>query len=103
VRALRPGGRFVHVGVHPCFVGAFADRSDASRIVVDDGYHRTERQFRAWSPHGVRARVGATHLPLAALLQTALDAGLRPVRFAEAGPVPGVPDVFGLAAVKPPG
>src|SRR5689334_17257198 len=27
-RVLRPGGRFVHVGVHPCFTGAFADRSD---------------------------------------------------------------------------
>lgn len=27
-RALRPGGMFVHVGVHPCFCGGFADRSD---------------------------------------------------------------------------
>src|SRR5688500_16699856 len=25
-RVLRPGGRFVHLGVHPCFIGAFADR-----------------------------------------------------------------------------
>lgn len=23
-RVLRPGGRFVHVGVHPCFCGGFA-------------------------------------------------------------------------------
>src|SRR5580658_4265616 len=27
-RVLTPGGRFVHIGVHPCFVGAFADRGD---------------------------------------------------------------------------
>jgi ubiquinone/menaquinone biosynthesis C-methylase UbiE len=27
-RVLRPGGALVHVGVHPCFCGAFADRSD---------------------------------------------------------------------------
>ncbi|HEY1628008.1 MAG TPA: class I SAM-dependent methyltransferase [Streptosporangiaceae bacterium] len=27
-RVLKPGGSFVHVGVHPCFVGAFADRGE---------------------------------------------------------------------------
>src|SRR5437763_1405370 len=42
-RVLRGGGRFVHVGVHPCFTGAFADRTDRARIVVDSGYHRTGR------------------------------------------------------------
>src|SRR5206468_7694060 len=36
-RVLAPGGRFVHIGVHPCFAGAFADRSDPARIVVDSG------------------------------------------------------------------
>jgi ubiquinone/menaquinone biosynthesis C-methylase UbiE len=37
-RVLRPGGRFVHVGVHPCFCGGFADRSDSQAIVVRPGY-----------------------------------------------------------------
>jgi ubiquinone/menaquinone biosynthesis C-methylase UbiE len=27
-RVLRPGGTLVHVGVHPCFCGGFADRGD---------------------------------------------------------------------------
>jgi SAM-dependent methyltransferase len=104
-RVLRPGGRFVHVGVHPCFVGAFADRSDPARITVDPGYHRTERRFAGWSPHGVRARVGAVQLPLPALLHAALAAGLRLTGVEEAGPEladgrAAVPDVFGFAAVK---
>jgi SAM-dependent methyltransferase len=99
-RVLAPGGRFVHVGIHPCFTGAFADRTDPGRIVVDAGYHRTERRFQGWSPQGVRARVGATHRPLPALLHTAIDAGLAVVGVAESGPDAGVPDVLGFAAGK---
>ena len=30
-RVLRPGGTLVHIGVHPCFCGGFADRSDPRR------------------------------------------------------------------------
>lgn len=29
---LRPGGVFARVGVHPCYVGAFADRSDPGGV-----------------------------------------------------------------------
>ena len=32
-RVLRPGGTLVHVGVHPCFCGGFADRSDPRRVL----------------------------------------------------------------------
>ena len=99
-RTLRPGGHLVHVGVHPCFVGAFADRSDRARVVVNDRYADRSHSFDAWSPHGVRARVGAWHLPLADLLNAVVAAGLRLERTAEAGPA-GVPDVFALRAVKP--
>ncbi len=99
-RILRPGGRLVHVGVHPCFVGAFADRSDRARVVVDDRYADRSHSFDAWSPHGVRARVGAWHVPLADLLNAVVAAGLRLERTIEAGPA-GVPDVFALRAVKP--
>ncbi|MFG3420751.1 class I SAM-dependent methyltransferase [Micromonospora sp. NPDC049460] len=99
-RVLAPGGRFVHVGVHPCFVGAFADRSDAERIVVDGGYADRERSFRAWTPHGVRVRVGAWHVPLADLLNAVTDAGLTLVRTAESGPGP-VPDLFAFLATRP--
>jgi SAM-dependent methyltransferase len=37
-RVLRPGGMLVHVGVHPCFCGGFADRSDLDAIVIRSGY-----------------------------------------------------------------
>lgn len=99
-RVLAPGGRFVHVGVHPCFIGPFADRSDPERIVIDGGYAERDRSFRAWSVHGVRARVGAWHVPLADLLNAVTDAGLTLTRVAESGSGP-VPDLFGLLAVKP--
>jgi SAM-dependent methyltransferase len=98
-RVLRPGGRFVHIGVHPCFVGAFADRSDPGLITIDTRYADRSRSFDAWTPAGVRARVGAWHVPLAELLDGMLNAGLRVTRAAEAGP--DVPDIFAVAAVKP--
>lgn len=98
-RVLRPGGQFVHLGVHPCYIGAFADWSERPRIVVDARYADRARSFEAWNPAGVRARVGAWHLPLADLLNATTAAGLRLVHTAEAGPG-GVPDLFGLAAVK---
>lgn len=33
-RVLQPGGVFVHVGVHPCFCGGFADRRDPDAVVI---------------------------------------------------------------------
>ena len=98
-RVLQSGGRFVHVGIHPCFTGAFANCSDPARIVIDERYADRSRSFDAWSPHGVRARVGAWHVPLADLLNGILDAGLRLVRTAEGGPG-GSPGLFGVLAVK---
>jgi SAM-dependent methyltransferase len=74
--ALVPGGRFAHVGVHPCFVGAFVDWSDEQRVLVKPGYWRRDRRFEAWSPNGVRVRVGAFHLPLSDLMAAVIDAGL---------------------------
>jgi SAM-dependent methyltransferase len=98
-RILKPGGRFVHIGVHPSFVGAFADWSDPLRLVIDDRYADRSHSFDGpW--HGVRARVGAWHVPLADLLNGVTAAGLRLVRTAESAPR-GIPDQLGLLAVKP--
>jgi ubiquinone/menaquinone biosynthesis C-methylase UbiE len=36
-RVLAPGGVFAHIGVHPCFCGGFADRSDQAAIVIEPG------------------------------------------------------------------
>jgi ubiquinone/menaquinone biosynthesis C-methylase UbiE len=99
-RVLRPGGRFVHLGVHPCFIGAFADRSDAALITVNERYADRSHTFDAWTSHGVRARVGAWHVPLADLVNAVVAAGLRIVRTGENG-ANGIPDLFAILAVKP--
>jgi SAM-dependent methyltransferase len=99
-RVLRPGGRFVHVGVHPCFVGAFADwREAGTRIVIDRRYADRARTFDGpWA--GVRARVGAWHVPLADLLNGVTAAGLRLIRVIESGPAD-IPDLLGFLAELP--
>lgn len=84
-RILQPGGLFVHIGVHPCFCGAFADRTDPDAIVVRPGYLDGAWTKVSWTDQGVRDKVGATHLPLPGLLHAFLDAGLTLERFAEHG------------------
>jgi SAM-dependent methyltransferase len=102
--ALRPGGVFAHVGVHPCYTGAFADRSDPAQVLISRGYWRRERRFDAWTPHGVRARVGATHLPVSDLLNAMTSAGFSIERVIEAGsPVPDVLAVRCRRLVSRPG
>ena len=84
-RVLRPGGVFVHVGVHPCFCGGFADRSDLDAIVIRPGYLDGHWTTASWTDQGVRDKVGATHLPLPELMHAFLAAGLSPERFSEVG------------------
>jgi SAM-dependent methyltransferase len=88
-RVLRGGGSFVYVGTHPCFVGPH------SLFVAGEGvpefhsgwYRRAGRYEDApgISPVGLRAKVGATHLPLAGFLQAFLDAGFTLERIEEPG------------------
>ncbi|WP_370934445.1 class I SAM-dependent methyltransferase [Amycolatopsis sp. cg13] len=88
-RVLRPGGVFVHVGVHPCFCGGFADRGDPAAVVVRPGYLDGHWTKESWTDQGIRDKVGATHWPLPELLNGFLDAGLTLDRFAESGtPLP---------------
>jgi SAM-dependent methyltransferase len=90
-RVLRPGGVFVHVGVHPCFCGGFADRGDLDAVVIRPGYLDGHWTKASWTDQGVRDKVGATHRPLPGLLHAFLDAGLALERFAEGdGPTPAV-------------
>lgn len=100
-RILRPGGRFVHVGVHPCFTGAFADRSHRGRVVVSGDYWDRRHRFDGGSPDGVRARVGARHLPVSDLINAITGAGLRLRTTSEAGTP--VPALFSVLASKPDG
>ena len=89
-RVVRPGGVFVHVGVHPCFCGGFADRSDPDAVVIRPGYGDGHWTKESWTDRGIRDKVGASHFPLAELLNTVLDAGMAPERFAESGGSPPV-------------
>lgn len=97
-RVLRPGGALVHIGVHPCFCGGFADRGDSGAVVIRAGYTDGHWTKASWTDQGVRDKVDATHLPLPSLLHAFLDAGLALERFAEGtGPVPAV---LGIRARK---
>jgi SAM-dependent methyltransferase len=86
-RVLGPGGRFVHVGLHPCFVSTVATSSAGGSVELYRGYH--ERRLVFDSPtflrgtEGLRARVGAWQVPLAWLLNAVAGAGLRIERVLE--------------------
>jgi SAM-dependent methyltransferase len=85
-RVLRPEAPFVYVGGHPCFVGPHSRFVGAEGVpLLLPGYRETGRYGigPAISPDGLRAKVGAEHLPLDRFLQAFLDAGLRLERFEE--------------------
>ena len=86
VRVLRPGGRLVYLGPHPCFVGPHSQFVEARGVPgLHPGYGAPGRYTDGpgISPTGLRAKVGAVHLPLGDLLQTFLHAGLRIEAFEE--------------------
>jgi SAM-dependent methyltransferase len=88
VRVLRPRAPFLYIGAHPCFVGPHSRFIAAEGVpTLHEGYRRTERYDGgpAIGPDGLRARVGATHLPLGLFIQTFLDAGFQIEGFEELG------------------
>ena len=77
-RVLRPAGQLVYLGIHPCFVGPHAFVHDRDVPELHPGYRDTSYRTEApgiWG-EGIRAKVGATHLPLGLFLHAFLDAGL---------------------------
>jgi ubiquinone/menaquinone biosynthesis C-methylase UbiE len=85
-RVLRPGAPFVYLGVHPCFIGPHSRFLRGQGVPeLFPGYRRVERYAEGpgITPAGLRARVGAVHLPLSALVQSFLEAGFGIERFEE--------------------
>ena len=88
-RVLRRGGPFVYLGAHPCFVGPHSRFPHAAGVPeLHPGYRRAGRYTDApgVTPTGLRAKVGAVHLPLQDFLGAFLDGGLRLERFHEPQP-----------------
>jgi SAM-dependent methyltransferase len=88
-RVLRPGGPFVYVGVHPCFVGPHSLFVEGRGVPqLHAGWYRRGGPYDdapGVSPTGLRAKVGANHLPLAELLHSFLDAGFALEQIEEPG------------------
>jgi SAM-dependent methyltransferase len=100
-RVLRSGSPFVHVGVHPCLVGPHSlYQEEGDTRVVGSGYRDRSRQFDRpnYSRAGLRAKVGAVHVPLDDLLNAVLAAGFAIIRVIEAGGDP--PFLFALRAER---
>ncbi len=104
-RCLRPGGRFIYAGLHPCFIGPFVNRMGESqelRLQFLPGYGYVGWANRASGDGtGLGGRVGFHHKTLASFLGAIVSSGLRirDVReFASSGVV--LPRNIGLVAEK---
>jgi SAM-dependent methyltransferase len=103
-RLLRPGGRFVYVGNHPCFVGATQEHVETGPPRLHPGYRASGRRQAAdvpgATPAGWRARVGSfVHLPLGPFL--AAFAGLTLVGAEEVDDGYDYPKTVALAWRRP--
>lgn len=105
-RCLRPGGRFVYVGVHPCFIGPFVHRTAedvAGEVTFVPGYGRAGwAQGGSGGSVGLWSRVGGHHKSLSAFVE-AFTTGpliLRSMReFSGGGTV--IPRNLGVVAERP--
>jgi SAM-dependent methyltransferase len=76
-RVLTDGGRLVYIGLHPCFVGTFLDRSnemDTRTLSLRSGYGDEKVRMDTSGRVSLRSRVGGNNLSLAQFLQAFLHA-----------------------------
>lgn len=85
-RVIRPGGRFAYVGVHPCFVGPFADRTDEVTHLHPGYLQRGRTTLGPGIGTGLRSRVGVRHRTLADLLNPIPASALTLLSVTESGP-----------------
>jgi SAM-dependent methyltransferase len=89
-RVLRPEAPFVYVGGHPCFIGPHSLFRAAKGVPELYAGYRPGRRYDdsepgVFNPGGLRAKVGATHVPLGAFVTAFTAADLRIERFDEDG------------------
>jgi SAM-dependent methyltransferase len=84
-RVLRPGGRLLFYGVHPCFNGPCIELRADGGTIVHPTYRRAGWHDPApwWRPDGIRRRTGMRHVPLAELFNAFIGAGLTIDRVVE--------------------
>jgi SAM-dependent methyltransferase len=99
-RALRPGGRFVDITVHPCFNGGFAQAQPDGSVLLSPGYRRAAFLAPDHFESTIRSRVGAWHRPLDAIVNTFLAVGFQLNKVVEDGPGD-LPSILALSFVKP--
>ena len=100
-RVLKPGGLVVFHGAHPCFNGPHVQWTDDGGVLAHPSYRQAGWHAEApyWGEF-VRKRVGMRHHPLAELVNSFIDVGLRLERVTESGDRT-VPTVLGIRARKP--
>jgi len=89
-RVLKREAPLVYIGGHPCFMGPHSVFLAGEGVPeLHPGYRQAGRYDESApgvaNPEGIRAKVGAVHLPLAAFLGAFLDAGFRIDQFEELG------------------
>jgi SAM-dependent methyltransferase len=89
-RVLRPEAPFVYVGGHPCFIGPHSLFRAARGVPGLYPGYRPGRRYDAsepgvFNPNGLRAKVGARHVPLGEFLTAFATAGFRIERCEEHG------------------
>lgn len=105
-RALRPGGRFIYIGTHPCFIGHFVELRDERTKIVHPGYRDAgwHHESPYFGQQGVRHRVGYRHVPIAELIGALIVSGLRLTGIEEPAedhpPASDIPGMLALVAVK---
>jgi len=99
-RVLKPGGRYIDVGVHPCFNGGYATQQDDGSIIQKPGYPVSGFRDLSNFTGTVRGRVGAWHRPLADVVNAFLDAGFHIEKIIEGGNAK-IPTILGISTVKP--
>jgi SAM-dependent methyltransferase len=99
-RVLRPGGRYIDVGVHPCFNGGYADHQADGSVVQKPGYLQSGFRDLSNFKGTIRSRVGAWHRPLADVINAFLEAGFHIEKIVEGGQE-ALPSIIGISAIKP--